>query len=140
MHLNKSPWRRAVRASVSLAAVVGMVGPLCADPVEEVQWRRDFANSVLEIVRPAYEGLTASGLPDALRSMESELGLTKGQSFHEISWGDPLRNTDHSAQTRAVGWASPGDRAGEFHQQRSAAQIEDDAGLQAEESGAPAQA
>ncbi|MDO8249057.1 MAG: hypothetical protein Q7T78_04970 [Rhodoferax sp.] len=93
---------------------------------EDAEWRAELASTVLEAVRPAYEGLAGSGILEAVRSLESELGLDRGWSFNDSLSGNYSQNGGIGAHPESVSWAGPGNRSDTFNRPRSAAQIADD--------------
>lgn len=89
---------------------------------EDAQWARELASAVLDAVRPLYEGLVESGMVDMFISLETELGLSYGQFFGEILFGDHWQNTGLGAQPDSVTWAGPGNRADPFNHPNASAE------------------
>lgn len=90
---------------------------------EDAQWARELASAVLDAVRPLYEGLVESGMVDMFISLETELGLSYGQFFGEILFGDYWQNTGLGAQPDSVTWAGPGNRADPFNHPNASAEV-----------------
>jgi hypothetical protein len=90
---------------------------------EDAQWARELASAVLDAVRPLYEGLVESGMVDMFISLEAELGLSYGQFFGEILFGDYWQNGGLGAQPDSVTWAGPGNRADPFNHPNASAEV-----------------
>jgi hypothetical protein len=99
---------------------------MAAGEREDEAWRREVTSTVRDAVRPAYEGLASSGILDAVRMVESELGLSQGPSFNDVLSDDSAHNTAHGARPESVSWAGVAARADTFNRPRSSAQIADD--------------
>lgn len=110
------------------AQAVASAALTAAAPVanEDVQWRRELADTVLDAVRPVYEGLASAGILDAVRSVDAELGLIKGPSFNVVLSTDYSQNTGHGAHPESVSWAGPANRPKTLDQSRGGAQLVDD--------------
>lgn len=110
------------------AQAVASAALTATDPIanEDAQWRRELADTVLDAVRPAYEGLASSGILDAVRSVDAELGLIKGPSFNVVLSTDYSQNTGHGAQPETVSWAGPANRPETLDQSRGGAHLVDD--------------
>ncbi|MEO8118809.1 MAG: hypothetical protein ABI606_05750 [Rhodoferax sp.] len=95
-----------------------------SDANEDAAWRAELARTVLDAVRPAYEGLAGSGILGAIRDMESELGLDRGWSFNDSLSGNYSQNGGMGSRPESVSWS--GNRSDPLNRPRSAAQIADD--------------
>ncbi|WP_114972882.1 hypothetical protein [Rhodoferax ferrireducens] len=93
---------------------------------EDAAWRAELAHTVLDAVRPAYEGLAGAGVLGAIRDMESGLGLDRGWSFDDALSGNYSPNGGPGSHAESVSWAGSGNRSDTSNRPRSAAQIADD--------------
>lgn len=110
-------------AQAMASAVLTATAPIAN---EDAQWHRELADTVLDAVRPVYEGLASFGILDAVRSVESELGLDKVWSVNDSFSGDYFQYAGIGLHPDSVSWAGPGNRSDSFSRPRSAGQIADD--------------
>ena len=122
------PVRTPVRMGGPSMASSGLSG-VAQGASEDALWRRELADTVLEFIVPAYEGLTATGILQAVRSLETELGLHQGHSFDAP--GVHAHNAGAGARPESVGWSGPGAGTQASRYSRSDAQIAEDQRLAA---------
>lgn len=48
---------------------------------DNANWQREFSRVIKETVRPTYQDIADSGFVEAIRSIESELGLCSTRTF-----------------------------------------------------------
>jgi hypothetical protein len=120
------PWRPVQTAQTGRSLLPGHTEIMAAGSNDDDEWRREIASTVLDAVRPAYDGLVSSGILDAVRSVESELGLGKGPSFNDVLSGDGAENTGQGARPESVSWAGAANRADTFSRPRSGVQMAED--------------
>ena len=114
------PVRTPVRMGGPSMAPSGLSG-VAKGVSEDALWRRELADTVLEFIVPAYEGLTATGILQAVRSLETELGLNQGHSFDAPGVHAP--HAGARARPESVGWSVPGTGTQASRYSRSDAQI-----------------
>ena len=85
-------------------------------------WQREFSSVIKEAVRPAYQDIADSGFVEAIRSIESDLGLSSKRSFGAEA-GVYAENSGSEPHRESAGWATPGNNAATTRRPRSAEEI-----------------
>ena len=88
-------------------------------------WQREFSSVIKEAVRPAYQDIVDSGFVEAIRSIESDLGLSNKRPFGAES-GVYAENSGSEPHRESAGWATPANNAATTSRPRSAEEIERD--------------
>lgn len=107
---------------MALASPGTLASPLSGDE----DWRREIGHALKTAVHPAFEEITTLGLADAIRSIDSELGLTAKRSFDVPGSANSGQDDRPPGHRMAPGWDSPGHRSGNSAPARSTDQIEAD--------------
>lgn len=89
---------------------------------ENETWQREFSSVIKEAVRPAYHDIADSGFVEAIRSMESDLGLSNKRPFGAES-GTYTENSRSEPHRESAGWTTPGNNAATTSRPRSAEEI-----------------
>lgn len=87
--------------------------------------QREFSSVIKEAVRPVYQDITNSGFVEAIRSIESDLGLSNKRPFGAES-GAYAENSGSEPHRESAAWATPGNNAATTSRPRSAEEIERD--------------
>lgn len=85
-------------------------------------WQQEFSSAIKEAVRPAYQDIADSGFVEAIRSIESDLGLSNKRTFGAESGAD-AENSGSEPHRESAGWATPGNNAATSSRPRSAEEI-----------------
>lgn len=85
-------------------------------------WQREFSSVIKEAVRPAYQDIADSGFVEAIRSMESDLGLSNKRPFG-AELGADAENSRSEPHRESAGWTTPGNNAATSSRPRSAEEI-----------------
>lgn len=91
---------------------------------DHAAWQREFSSVIKEAVRPAYQDIADSGFVEAIRSIESDLGLSNTRPFGAES-GVDAEHSRSEPHRESAGWATPGNNAA-TSRPRSAEEIERD--------------
>lgn len=85
-------------------------------------WQHEFSSAIKEAVRPAYQDIADSGFVEAIRSLESDLGLSNKRPFGAESGAD-AENSGSEPHRESAGWATPGNNTATTSRPRSSEEI-----------------
>lgn len=109
-----------------LATVTTWKAPAATPGMQDNEaWQREFSSVIKEAVRPAYQDIADSGFVEAIRSIESDLGLNNKRPFGAES-GTDAENSGSAPHRESAGWATAGNNAATTSRPRSAEEIERD--------------
>lgn len=92
---------------------------------DNASWQREFSSVIKEAVRPTYQDIADSGFVEAIRSIESEIGLRNTRPFGSES-GPITGNSGSEPHRESADWATSGNNPGPTGRVRSADEIERD--------------
>jgi hypothetical protein len=88
-------------------------------------WQREYSSGIMDAVRPTYQDIADSGFVEAIRSIESDLGLSNKRPFGAIS-DAYAGNSESEPHRESAGWATPGNNPATTSRPRSTEEVERD--------------